>query len=45
MGNIVRLIDGHIVYDGMLSSQEKASIDEILAALQEEIPAIERDLA
>lgn len=45
MRNIVRLIDGHLVYDGMLSSQEKASIDEILAALQEEIPAIERDLA
>ena len=30
MGNIVRLVDGHLVYDGLLSSQEKATVDEIL---------------
>lgn len=28
MGNIVRLVDGHLVYDGMLSSKEKATIDD-----------------
>lgn len=44
MGHIVRLIDGHLIYDGLLSSQEKATIDEILRALQEEIPTIEADL-
>jgi hypothetical protein len=33
-----------MVYDGMLSSKEKASIDDILHALQEEIPSIESDL-
>jgi hypothetical protein len=44
MGNVVRLVDGHLVYDGLLSSKEKASIDEILNALQEEIPTIEADL-
>lgn len=44
LGHIVRLIDGHMIYDGLLSSQEKASIDEILHALQEEIPTIEADL-
>ena len=45
MGHIVRLIDGHLVYDGLLSSKEKATIDDILNALREEIPAIESDLA
>lgn len=44
MGHIVRLVDGHMIYDGLLSSQEKATIDEILHALQEEIPTIEADL-
>lgn len=44
MGHIVRLVDGHLVYDGLLSSKEKATIDEILATLQEEIPLIEADL-
>ncbi len=44
MSHIVSLIDGHMVYDGLLSSQEKASIDDILHALQEEIPIIEADL-
>ncbi len=44
MSHIVRLIDGHLVYDGMLSSKEKATIDEILDALQKEIPVIESDL-
>lgn len=45
MGHIVRLIDGHLVYDGLLSSKEKATIDDILNALKEEIPEIESDLA
>lgn len=44
MAHIVRLVDGHMVYDGLLSSQEKATIDDILRALQEEIPIIEADL-
>jgi putative ATP-dependent helicase len=44
MAHIVRLVDGHMVYDGLLSSQEKATIDDILHALQEEIPIIEADL-
>ena len=44
MGRTVRLVDGHIVYDGLLSSKEKATIDEILIALREEIPSIESDL-
>lgn len=37
--------DGKIVYEGMLSSQEKADIDEILYALKQEIPQIEKELA
>lgn len=45
MGHVVRLVDGHLVYDGMLSTKEIATIDEILKALQEEIPTIEADLA
>lgn len=44
MAHIVRLVDGHLVYDGLLSSKEKASIDEILHTLQKEIPTIESDL-
>ena len=44
MGHVVKLIDGHLVYDGLLSSKEKATIDDILNALQAEIPAIESDL-
>ncbi|MDD3243989.1 MAG: hypothetical protein PHD32_09735 [Eubacteriales bacterium] len=44
MRHVVKLIDGHLVYDGLLSSKEKATIDDILNALQEEIPAIEADL-
>lgn len=44
MGHIVKLVDGHMVYDGLLSSKEKASIDDILHALQEEIPTIEADM-
>jgi len=45
MGHIVALdAEGHLVYDGLLSSKEKASIDEILNALKEEIPQIELDL-
>jgi hypothetical protein len=35
---------GHLIYDGLLSSQEKASIDQILKALKTEIPQIESDL-
>lgn len=44
MGHVVRLVEGHLVYEGLLSSKEKASIDEILNALKEEIPSIETDL-
>jgi len=44
MKHVVRLVEGHLVYDGLLSSKEKASIDEILRVLQEEIPTIEADL-
>lgn len=36
--------DGRIVYDGLLTSKEKADIDDIIAALQTEIPQIEGDL-
>lgn len=45
MGHVVKLVDGHLVYDGLLSSKEKATIDEILNALKEEIPIIESDLS
>lgn len=45
MGIIVNLDkDGHLIYDGMLSSKEKASADEVLDALKTEIPQIEKDL-
>lgn len=45
MGHIVEIdAEGRLVYDGLLSSQEKATIDEILNALKEEIPQIESDL-
>ena len=45
MGHIVTLnSDGHLVYDGLLSSKEIATIDEILNALKQEIPQIEADL-
>ena len=38
MGHIVRLdAEGHLLYEGLLSSQEIATIDEILQALKEEI--------
>lgn len=45
MGHVVSLdSEGRLVYDGLLSSQEKATIDQILNALKEEIPQIESDL-
>ena len=45
MGHIVALDDeGHLVYGGLLSSKEIATIDEILNALKQEIPQIESDL-
>lgn len=45
MGHIVELdAEGHFVYDGLLSSKEIATIDEILNALKQEIPQIEQDL-
>lgn len=45
MGHVVSLdSEGRLVYDGLLSSQEKASVDEILNTLKEEIPQIEADL-
>ena len=36
--------EGHLVYQGLLTSKEIATIDEILVALKEEIPQIETDL-
>ncbi|MDE7162659.1 MAG: ATP-dependent helicase [Clostridia bacterium] len=46
MGHIVSLdAEGRLVYKGLLSSQEKATVDEILNALKSEIPEIESDLA
>lgn len=36
--------EGRLTYDGMLSSKERASIDEILNVLKKEIPQIESDL-
>lgn len=45
MGHIVSLdAEGRLVYKGLLSSQEKATVDEILNALKSEIPQIEADL-
>lgn len=45
MGHLVSLdSEGRLVYEGLLSSQEKATVDEILNALKEEIPQIEADL-
>ena len=39
MGHIVSIDkDGHLAYEGLLSSKEKATIDEILDALKKEIP-------
>lgn len=36
--------DGHIVYKGLLTAKEIATIDEIINALKQEIPQIEADL-
>jgi len=36
--------NGYVVYDGLLSSQEKATVDEILNTLKTEIPVIETEL-
>ncbi|WP_198014920.1 hypothetical protein [Oribacterium sp. NK2B42] len=36
--------DGHLIYKGLLTAKEIATIDEILNALKEEIPQIESDL-
>ena len=45
MGHLVSLdSEGRLVYEGLLSSREKATVDEILNALKEEIPQIEADL-
>lgn len=45
MGRLVSLdAEGRLVYEGLLSSQEKATVDEILNALKTEIPQIESDL-
>ena len=45
MGHIVALdAEGHLVYEGLLSSKDIATIDEILSALKQEIPLIEADL-
>lgn len=45
MGHIVELdAEGHLVYEGLLSSKEIATIDDILTVLKKEIPQIEADL-
>lgn len=45
MNHVVSLDkDGHLIYKGLLTSKEIATIDEILNALKEEIPQIESDL-
>ncbi len=45
MGYIVSMdSEGRLIYDGLLSSKEKATIDEILNALKEEIPKIETEM-
>lgn len=45
MAHLVSLdSEGRLLYDGLLSSQERATIDEILNALKFEIPQIETDL-
>ena len=45
MGRLVSLdAEGRLIYEGLLSSQEKATVDEILNALKTEIPQIEADL-
>ena len=46
MSHVVSLDkNGYLKYDGMLSSKEIATIDEILEALKKEIPQVENDLA
>ena len=45
MSHVVSLDkNGHLIYEGMLSSKEIATIEEILEALKNEIPQIENDL-
>ena len=45
MGKVVTIDkNGRIIYDGLLTSKDKADIDELIAALQVEIPQIEGDL-
>ncbi len=45
MGRLVSLdSEGRVIYEGLLSSQEKATVDELLNALKAEIPQIEADL-
>lgn len=36
--------EGHLIYKGLLTAKEIATIDDILTALKEEIPQIESDL-
>lgn len=43
--NSVQIAEGRLVYKGLLSSQEKATVDEILNALKSETLEIESDLA
>lgn len=45
MKHVVKLDEkGRLVYDGLLSSKEIATIDEILNALKSELPQVEKDL-
>lgn len=46
MGKIIRIDgEGHLIYDGVLSSVEKANVDQILVTLKSEIPDVEKTLA
>ena len=43
MKHVVKLDEkGRLVYDGLLSSKEIATIDEILNALKSELPQVEK---
>lgn len=45
MSHIVSMdSDGHLVYEGLLSTKEIATVSEILNTLKEEIPQVESDL-
>ena len=46
MGKLISIdAEGHLIYDGILSSKEKATVDEILNTLKVEIPSVEKKLS